>query len=93
VAKHQGTGINGDSINIFINLVKQDNNTINNNITSLFNLIFQGKIPPAACKFFTDTYLFCLHKDQNDLSTLRPIGIPTAIQQIRASHIAITLKD
>jgi hypothetical protein len=92
VRENKGMGINADFINIFSNIVKQDNNTINNkNIISLFNLIFQGKILPAARKFFTDTHLFCLHKDQNDLSKLRPI--PTKIRQILASHITITLKD
>ncbi len=41
----------------------------------------------------TDTYLFCLHKDPKNASKLRPIGIPTAIWQIMATHIAQQWKD
>lgn len=91
--KHKGTGLNADSIDIFTSLVKLDNPHINTNIHSLFNLIYSGQIPTITKKFFTDTYLFCLHKDNNDPSKLRPIGIPTAIRRLIASHIAITMKD
>ena len=35
-----------------------------------------------------NTYLFCLHKDGKDLSKLRPIGVPTALQCIITNHIA-----
>lgn len=92
-AKNKGSGINADSIDAFIHLVRMNDETINKNITSLFNIIYQGRIPIQARKFFTDTYLFCLHKDLNNLSKLRPIGIPTAIRRILASHIAFTMKD
>jgi hypothetical protein len=39
-----------------------------------------------------DVYLFCLHKDASDHSKLRSLGIPTAIRQIIASHVAQSLK-
>ena len=91
--KNKGTGILADSIDIFINLVKLKDTSINNNIQQIFNLIFQGNIPRIARAFFTDTYLFCLHKDPDDLSKLRPIGIPSAIRRIIASHIAQQWKD
>jgi hypothetical protein len=43
--------------------------------------------------FFTNTYLFCLHKDPHDEKKLRPIGIPTAIRRIIATHVANKWKD
>jgi hypothetical protein len=86
--KHKGTGLQTDSIDSFISLVKLNEPTTNENIQQLFNLIYQGNIPNRAKHFFTDTHLFCLHKDQNDDSKLRPIGIPSAIRRIITSHIA-----
>ena len=91
--KHKGTGLLADSIDIFTSLVNLNNTHINQNIHSLFNLIYTGQVPSQAHKFFTDTYLFCLHKDTNDPTKLRPIGIPTAIRRIITSHIANTMKD
>jgi hypothetical protein len=44
-------------------------------------------------RYFTDVYLFCLHKDPNNHSKLRPLGIPTAIQRLIATHIARSLKS
>ncbi len=91
--KHKGTGLQTDSIDLFISLVKLNEPTTNKNIQQLFNHIYQGKIPTRAKHFFTDTYLFCLHKDQHDESKLRPIGIPSAIRRIIASHIAKQWQD
>ncbi len=61
-----------DSIDNFIHLVKRNDTYTNNNIQQLFQLIFQGTIPIEAKHFFTDTYLFCLHKDETDKTKLRP---------------------
>jgi hypothetical protein len=91
--KNKGTGLNADSIDIFTSLTKLNDNKINDTIRALFDIVYQGQVPNIAKKFFTDTYLFCLHKDTKDLSKLRPIGIPTAIRRIIASHIAITMKE
>ena len=91
--KHKGTGLNADSIDIFNTLVKLNDTHINQTIQELFGLVYHGQVPTIAKKFFTDTYLFCLHKDPNDKSKLRPIGIPTAIRRIIASHVAPTMKD
>jgi hypothetical protein len=44
-------------------------------------------------RYFTDVYLFCLLKDPNKHSKLRPLGIPTAIWQLIAPHIARSLKS
>ena len=42
--------------------------------------------------YFSNTYLFCLYKDENNPSKLRPIGFPTALQRIIASHVARTFR-
>jgi hypothetical protein len=44
-------------------------------------------------RYFTDVYLFCLHKDPKDHSKLRPLGITTAIWQLIATHVARILKS
>jgi hypothetical protein len=91
--KNKGTGLQADSIDTLISLVKLNDPTTNANLQQLFTLVYQGDIPPDARHFFTDTYLFCLHKDPDDDRKLRPIGIPTAIRRIIATHIAQHWKD
>jgi hypothetical protein len=91
--RKKGTGLLSDSINSFIELVKLNDIIINQNLQRIFMLVYQGQIPTTARHFFTDTYLFCLHKDQHDKRKLRPIGIPTAIRRIMATHVANTWKD
>ena len=59
----------------------------------IFNQIYINNIPAPIQHFFSDVYLFCLHKDLNDASKLRPIGIPTAIRRIIARHVAQTFKS
>jgi hypothetical protein len=93
IGRNKGTGLHCDSIDAFINLVKLRDAETNTNIQQLFNLVYQGNIPTDAKDFFTDTYLFCLHKDPNDTRKLRPIGIPTAIRRIIARHIAQQWKE
>ena len=51
------------------------------------------QLPECIKRYFTDVYLFCLHKDPNDTTKLRPLGIPTAIRRLIASHVARTLRD
>ena len=52
-----------------------------------------NNIPPPIQHFFSNVYLFCLHKDLNDASKLQPIGIPTAIRRIIARQVAQTFKS
>jgi hypothetical protein len=44
-------------------------------------------------RYFTDVYLFCLHKDPNNYTKLHSLGIPTAIQCLIATHVARSLKS
>ena len=55
--------------------------------------LYQNNIPQVIIQNFTDVYLFCLHKDNTDHTKLRPLGIPTAIGCIIASHVAKSMKD
>ena len=62
-------------------------------IRFVFNLIYQNNLPESVKYYFTDVFLFCLHKDPNDHTKLRPLGIPTAIRRLIGTHVARTLHD
>jgi len=91
--KNKGAGISSDSIDLFITLVHKATPQLKLNLHFIFDKIYQNDIPPTITRYFTDVYLFCLHKDPTDHSKLRPLGIPTAIRRIIATHIARTLKS
>ena len=82
-----------DSINLFTTLVKTATPATKTDIQFIFEKICQNDIPPTITRYFTDVYLFCLHKDPSDPTKLRPLGIPTAIRRIIATHVARTLKQ
>jgi hypothetical protein len=90
--RHKGAGVNADSIDIFIDLVKSKLPSVPADLNHIFNQIYQNNLPPAIHRYFTDVYLFCLHKDPNDTTKLRPLGIPTAIRRLIASHVAHTFR-
>jgi hypothetical protein len=92
-AKNKGAGINADTIDLFTTLVKSSIPTVKPDLHFIFDLIYQNKLPECIKRYFTDVYLFCLHKDPNDTTKLRPLGIPTAIRRLIASHVARTLRD
>ena len=91
--KNKGAGINADSIDLFIMLIKKAAPSTQPNIRFIFDQIYRNNIPLSIKRFFTDVYLFCLHKDPTDPTKLRPLGIPTAIRRIIATHVARTLKS
>jgi hypothetical protein len=92
-AKNKGAGVNADSIDLVTTLVKSKITTIKHYLHFIFDLIYQNKLPQPIKRYFTNVYLFCLHKDPDDSSKLRPLGIPTAIRCLIASHVARTLRD
>jgi hypothetical protein len=59
----------------------------------VFDLIYKKILPDNIKRYFTDVYLFCLHKDPLDPTKLQPLRIPTAIQCIIGSHVACTLRQ
>ena len=54
----------------------------------LCDIVFKTIIPTEVERYFTDTYLFCLYKDPEDLSKLRPLGTPLAPRRLVATHLA-----
>jgi hypothetical protein len=92
-AKNKGAGINADSIDLFRDLLKHPTPSIKTDLHYIFDLIYQNILPQPIKRYFIDVYLFCLHKDPADTTKLRPLGIPTAIRRLIASHVAHTLRD
>ena len=92
-AKDKGTGLNADSIDVFTSLLKHPTPSTEDDVRFLFNLIYQNSLPESVKCYFTDVYLFCLHKDPKDHTKLRPLGIPTAIRCLICTHVARTLRD
>jgi hypothetical protein len=82
-----------DSIDLSIALVKKAPPPVKNDISFIFDQIYKNNIPATIRRFFMDMYLFCLHKDPSDHSKLRPLGIPTAIRRLVATHVTRTLKS
>ncbi len=60
------------------------------NLNFIFQQIYQNNLPPLIRQYFTNVYLFCLHKDPLNKSKLCPLGIPTTIRRLIASHVAHT---
>jgi hypothetical protein len=77
---HKGAGINADLIYMFISLVNAKIPMMEENLHYIFKKIYQNIIPHKIKGYFSDVYLFCLHKNPNDKSKLWPLGIPTAVQ-------------
>ena len=48
-------------------------------LAKLFTDILNGKVPAKIGKVLRTTYLVALEKDPDDLSKLRPLGVPSAI--------------
>ena len=72
---------------MFIDLAAMHHPNINSDLRDLFDLVYNNCIPAEIRGFFTDTYLFCLYKDPGDLTKLRPLGIPSAMRRIIATHV------
>jgi hypothetical protein len=89
-SQHNEAGVNADSIDLFINSVEAKLPNIPDHLNFIFNQIYQNNLPTSITHYFTDVYLFCLHKDPLDKTKLHPLGIPTAIRRIITSHIAHT---
>ena len=75
-------------MDLFMELAAMHIQKINDDLQTIFNLIYSNKIPDKIPQLFTGTYLFLLYKDPNDLTELRPLGISTALRKIIASHMA-----
>jgi len=68
-----------DSLDIFIRLVNRSCNRLNKAIRVVLRKFYNGQVDNCMKPYFTNTYLFCLHKDEKDPTKLHPISIPTAM--------------
>ena len=84
----KGAGANGDTLDVFRDLVSLNIAEVNEDIRQLCDIVFNAVVPTEVEQYFTDTYLFCLYKDPEDLSKLRPLGIPLALRRLVATHVA-----
>ena len=75
-------------MDIFISIAKTDDAAAHHELSTLFTRLFNGQIHETTVPYVTSTYLFCLHKDAEDPTKLRPLGVPTAIRRILSSHVA-----
>jgi hypothetical protein len=89
---NKGAGVNADRNDIFIHLVQTQFPSTSNNLNFIFQQIYQKNLLPPIRRYFTDIYLFCLPKDPLNKSKLCPLGIPTAIRHLIASHVAHTFR-
>ena len=55
-------------MNLFIDLATMHMKEINDDLRTLFDLIYNNLIPEPIQQLFTDIYLFCLYKDTDDLT-------------------------
>jgi hypothetical protein len=90
--KNKAVGFIGDSTDLFIDLVNYNISGVPADLHYIFDQIYTNNIPEPIQHYFSDLYLFCLHKDPNDTTKLRPLGVPTAIRRIIARHIAQVFK-
>ena len=63
-------GLFVDSVNICICLANKDDASIHKGLRLLFRRIFNGHIDACMEPYLTNTYLFCLYKDEMDPSKL-----------------------
>ena len=71
---------------MFIDLIALNIAEVNEDVQQIFNLINNNIFPEEIQCYFTDIYLFWLYKDPDDLTKLRPTGIPSAMRCIIASN-------
>jgi hypothetical protein len=69
-ARNKGAGVNTDSIDLFSSLLNCTIPTVTDDLQFVFNLIYKNSLPDNIKRYFTDVYLFCLHKDPLDPTKL-----------------------
>ena len=83
----RANGLFANSIDVFICLAKQAAPTTHSTLRHFFGLLYSSGTSELE-GYFSNTYLFCLHKSVTNPDALRPIGIPTAVRRILTSHAA-----
>lgn len=62
-------------------------------LAELFTHVVNGEVPPKVQNILRTTYLVALQKDPEDLSKLRPLGVPSAIRRVAAVLILLTYRS
>jgi hypothetical protein len=73
-AWNKGTGLQTDSIDTFIGLVKLNNITINQNLQQLFNIIYQDQIPDNVRHFLPTLICFAFTRIPRMHQNLDPLA-------------------
>ena len=61
-------------------------------LAEFFTHVVNGEVPPKVQAILRTTYLVALQKDPDDLSKLRPLGVPSAIRRVAAVLILLTYR-
>jgi hypothetical protein len=86
--KGKATGINCDSLDLYINAARHINLSNPkdfekaNALAGFFNKVINGDVPSQFQTFIRQTYLVALEKEPDDKTKLRPLGVPSAIRRI-----------
>ena len=92
-------GVQVDSIDLFLKLSRRRTNEnrkkkkqrkyteVAKTFAAFFTIVVNGDVGPKITKLLRTTYTVALQKDKEDLTKLRPLGIPSAIRRIAASMI------
>ncbi|KAL7526297.1 hypothetical protein ACHAXR_004116, partial [Thalassiosira sp. AJA248-18] len=100
--KGKAPGLQVDSLDLFIHLAQRCRNgsakkkkltPFASTLANFFTIVANADYPDKIQSIFRTTYLVALQKDPNDLTKLRPLGIPAAIRRVTANAIANELKS
>ncbi|KAL7548492.1 hypothetical protein ACHAWF_011777, partial [Thalassiosira exigua] len=58
-----------DSLDTFIRIAKSNNPWVQKALRHLFRRVYNNDLDESFIPYFTNTYLFCLHKDEKDPET------------------------
>ena len=71
-SKKKALGATCDSLDLFIDLVAMHIKEVNDDLRTLFDLIYNNLVPKSIQQLFTDTYPFCLSKDRGHIHNTLP---------------------
>ena len=95
--RHKAPGFLIDSLDIYLKLVrrrikenrkgKQSPKATATTLAKFFTIIANGDVDETIKKYLTTTYFVALQKDLQDITKLRPLGVPSAIRRITAALV------
>ena len=100
--KGKAGGLQADSLDLFIKLARNPNRgkkkktqfaNKRKTMAHFFTSIANGEVPDKIGRILRTTYLVALQKDPDDLSKLRPLGVPSAIRRITAVLLLMSYRS